>query len=364
MVCRSTRTRFTIISVSAIRIQGISKHFGAVAAVNDVGLNIPSGELFFLLGPSGCGKSTLLRMIAGLIEPSAGHIYFGDQDVTRVPTERRNAVMCFQSYALWPHMTVRDNVRFGLAVRGQPTQTQISRVDEVLRLVRLDGMADRMPSELSGGQQQRVALARALAVHPECLLLDEPLSNLDAGLRLEMRSEIRHICKTSGITTIYVTHDQKEAMSVGDRIGLMRAGAIVQVGSPRELYLQPKDRFVAEFMGSTNILPGHVVHRAAGKIEVQTEAGTIHVACEQFTPVKVMLSIRPERIRVRAGSAGSGPNLFTGEIIESSFLGESSEHVLKVNETKVRVLSSPPIWQHEGMLNFEVDPREVVVLPE
>src|SRR3954471_18108011 len=215
--------------MTSVYLQHISKHFGATKALDDIDLKINAGELFFLLGPSGCGKSTLLRLIAGLHEPTGGRVWVNDRDVTPLGTDKRNAVMCFQSYALWPHMTVAENVRFGLNVRKVPRPEQDQRVAEVLRLVRMDTYAPRKPNELSGGQQQRVALARALAVRPDCLLLDEPLSNLDAKLRHEMRSEIRRICKTAGFTTIYVTHDQKEALSVADRIAIMRSGRLAQV---------------------------------------------------------------------------------------------------------------------------------------
>src|SRR3954471_2792617 len=207
--------------MTSVRLDHLSKHFGATVALDDVDLTIAAGELFFLLGPSGCGKSTLLRLIAGLHEPTRGRIFFNDRDVTALGTEKRNAVMCFQSYALWPHMSVRDNVSFGLAVRREDKAQQAVRVNEVLKLVQMDSYADRKPNQLSGGQQQRVALARALAVKPDCLLLDEPLSNLDTKLRLEMRSEIRRICKSAGFTTIYVTHDQKEALSIADRIAIL-----------------------------------------------------------------------------------------------------------------------------------------------
>src|SRR5687768_12044277 len=216
--------------MAAVRLEHITKSFEKTVALHDVHLEIASGELFFLLGPSGCGKSTLLRLVAGLHEPTRGRILFNGSDVTSLGTEKRNAVMCFQSYALWPHMTVTDNVRFGLKVRGTPRDDQHRRLAEVLRLVQMAPYASRKPNQLSGGQQQRVALARALAVNPDCLLLDEPLSNLDAKLRHEMRGEIRRICKTAGFTTIYVTHDQKEALSVADRIAVMRDGKLVQVG--------------------------------------------------------------------------------------------------------------------------------------
>jgi iron(III) transport system ATP-binding protein len=234
--------------MTAVRVEKIAKSFGPTVALADITLDIAAGELFFLLGPSGCGKSTLLRIIAGLLDPTGGRIFFNDRDVTTLPTQDRNAVMCFQSYALWPHMSVRDNVRFGLEVRGMSRADQDARVDEVLAMVRLTAQSDRKPNQLSGGQQQRVALARALAVKPACLLLDEPLSNLDAKLRLEMRSEIRRICKQGGFTTLYVTHDQREALSVADRIAILNAGRLEQVGTPAEVFHRPASEFVADFM--------------------------------------------------------------------------------------------------------------------
>src|SRR4051812_36741975 len=234
--------------MASVRLQQISKLFGQTQALASIDLSIASGEIFFLLGPSGCGKSTLLRIIAGLHEPSGGRVFFDDRDVTSLPTEKRKAVMCFQSYALWPHMTVRENVRFGLNVRHVDKRAQEERINRVLKLVQMDTLADRKPSQLSGGQQQRVALARALAVEPACLLLDEPLSNLDAKLRQEMRGEIRRICKDGGFTTIYVTHDQKEALSIADRIAILNAGRLEQVGTASDVFHRPASAFVAEFM--------------------------------------------------------------------------------------------------------------------
>src|SRR4051812_40976965 len=240
--------------VTGICIERLTKTYGATHALNEVDLEIHSGELFFLLGPSGCGKTTLLRTIAGLQTPSSGRILFDGHDVTAVPTQKRNAVMCFQGYALWPHMTVRENIRFGLSVREGPGHMQQAQVEKTLDIVRMRALADRKPQELSGGQQQRVALGRALAVQPACLLLDEPLSNLDAHLRQELRREIQRICREAGITTVYVTHDQKEALSTADRIAVMKDGRLVQVGTPQELYGAPRNAFVAEFMGPTNLI--------------------------------------------------------------------------------------------------------------
>jgi ABC-type Fe3+/spermidine/putrescine transport system ATPase subunit len=354
--------------MTSVRLEQISKRFGTTVALDSVDLSIEPGELFFLLGPSGCGKSTLLRIVAGLLEPTSGKIFFGDRDVTRLGTEKRNAVMCFQSYALWPHMSVRENVRFGLAVRGMSRAEQENRISEVLTLVQMSELAARKPNELSGGQQQRVALARALAVRPECLLLDEPLSNLDAKLRQEMRTQIRHICKSAGFTTIYVTHDQKEALSVADRIAILRSGKLMQVGTPGELYQRPNSSFVAQFVGETNLLAGKVVERDGSTMRVQTPAGNLLAAASNGVADRVIVSIRPEQLQpVRNGAApASGKNRLTGRAIESSFLGETSEHVVRIGQETLKIISAPPMLNvpPESEVTVEFDPGDVVVLPE
>src|SRR5436190_12810570 len=242
----------------SISIRHVTKKFGAVFGLNDVSLEIERGELFFLLGPSGCGKTTLLRHIAGFYKPDKGSIFFDHEDVTRMPTHKRGAAMMFQSYALWPHLTVGENVAFGLEQRNRPTDEIDQRVGEALSLVQMGGLGQRRIQQLSGGQQQRVALARALVVRPSVFMLDEPLSNLDAKLRIEMRSEIRRICKEFGLTGIYVTHDQKEALSMADRLAIMDAGKLVQVGAPMQVYRNPLNRMVAEFIGETNLIDGSV----------------------------------------------------------------------------------------------------------
>jgi iron(III) transport system ATP-binding protein len=348
-----------------VHLDQITKRFGETVALDAVDLKIEAAELFFLLGPSGCGKSTLLRLIAGLDVPTSGKILFGDRDVTALGTEKRNAVMCFQSYALWPHMSVRENVRFGLSVRGMDRQAQEQRIDEVLALVQMSELAERKPNQLSGGQQQRVALARALAVKPDCLLLDEPLSNLDAKLRQEMRSEIRRICKAGGFTTIYVTHDQKEALSVADRIAVLKGGKLVQVGTPAELYHRPRTRFIADFVGQTNLLPGRVIERGASTVRVQTSAGDFVARSSNGVPDQVTLSIRPEQMRVvRNGVQSENRNRMTGSALSTTFLGEASEHVLRVKEQTVKVISAPPMFDVPSELTVEFDPEDVVVLSE
>ena len=369
--------------MNSVRVEKLRKVFGATVAVDDVDLKVEAGELFFLLGPSGCGKSTLLRLIAGLHEPTAGRVFFDDRDVTPLGTEQRNAVMCFQSYALWPHMTVADNVRFGLKVRKVARKERDQRVADVLQLVRMENLAHRKPNELSGGQQQRVALARALAVRPDCLLLDEPLSNLDAKLRHEMRSEIKRICKESGATTIYVTHDQKEALSVADRIAVMKDGKVAQVGTPADLYRRPLTSFVADFIGQTNLIPGKVASRTNNLLEVTTAAGTVRALLdgEAWGPAaagpdaapapvpmgnSVVLSIRPEQIRPTRSTVSPphGRNRLEGETVETTFYGETSEHVVQVGGQRLRFIRTPPMLDAEGKLAVEFDAEDVVVLGE
>lgn len=353
--------------MTSVELRQISKRFGSTIALENIDLQVTPGELLFLLGPSGCGKSTLLRIIAGLLEPTGGRILFDGRDVTALGTENRGAVMCFQNYALWPHMTVRQNVGFGLSLRGGNGADQAARVTEMLRLVQLEPLAERKPNALSGGQQQRAALARALAVEPKCLLLDEPLSNLDAKLRLDMRNEIRRLCKSGGYTTIYVTHDQKEALSIADRIVLLKDGRIAQIGSPAELYYRPKNSFVADFIGQTNLIRGIVVRQEADAIQVRTELGMLRAASSsRGDSGDVVVSIRPERIRIVNPGSPTSPNanLLSAELIETTFLGEVSEHVVQVADRRLRVSSSPPLLEAPTQTRLEIDPKDCVVLPE
>ena len=257
----------------SISIRHLTKKFGGQAVLSDVNLEIEKGELFFLLGPSGCGKTTLLRHIAGFYEPDGGAIFFDDEDVTDLPVHRRGTGMMFQSYALWPHLSVAQNVAFGLEERKRPKAEIDQRVNEVLDLVQLGGMGARRIQQLSGGQQQRVALARALVIRPRCLLLDEPLSNLDAKLRMEMRSEIRRICKEFGLTGIYVTHDRDEALSMADRLAIMDGGRLAQVGSPDEIYKNPASRMVAEFIGEANFIEGRVIRESSRPGQYDVDCG-------------------------------------------------------------------------------------------
>ena len=318
---------------AAIEITGLSKAFAGQPVLNHISLRIEPGELFFLLGPSGCGKTTLLRSIAGFCLPDQGAILVDGVNVTNLPAHARDMGMVFQSYALWPHMTVAENVSFGLEQRKVPAAERQRRVTEALELVRMAAYARRRPNELSGGQQQRVALARALVVRPRCLLLDEPLSNLDAQLRLEMRTEIRRLCKQAELTTVYVTHDQKEALSIADRVAILQNGHIRQCAPPHEIYQRPVSRFVAGFIGETNTLEGRILGVEAGVAEVETAFGQIfgQVVTPDVWPTdgSVFLSIRPECVRLGTPPPGIR-NALAGHVLETVYLGEMAQHKVQV----------------------------------
>ena len=358
-----------------VRLENLTKRFdtprGTVAAVEDISLEIAAGELFFLLGPSGCGKTTLLRMLAGLVAPSSGKVFFADSDVTNVPPERRQAAMVFQSYALWPHMTVARNVSFGPEVHHVPAGERKRIVRELLETVRIAEKASARPMELSGGQQQRVALARALAVKPRCLLLDEPLSNLDAALRAAMRWEIRRIVKSSGTTGVYVTHDQAEALAIADRIALMNEGRIVQVGTGRELYEAPANRFVAEFLGEANFIPAEAVGAAdqAGGVMLETPLGRLR-SCSTGAPTqpgtKLNCCIRPESLRIVAGGEqAGGENTFPARLTEWAHLGDSARfRVTLADGTELSGAAMParPVAVPGRQVTIHVPPEDVIVL--
>ena len=332
----------------SISIQNLTKRFGTATVLKDVSLEIEAGELFFLLGPSGCGKTTRLRHIAGFYQPDAGRILFDGQDVTHVPPHRRNTGMVFQSYALWPHLNVAQNVAFGLEERNRPQPEIEKRVADALEMVKLGGLGARKIQQLSGGQQQRVALARALVIRPKCLLLDEPLSNLDAKLRIEMRAEIRRLCKESGLTGIYVTHDREEALSMGDRIAIMEAGKLIQVGDPMEVYRDPVNRMTAEFMGETNFIEGNVGRETSreGLYDVDTPYGQLRARPNQadFKPVQgqpVLLSLRPEAITF--GELADTPNRLIAKIIRATYLGAMMQYELEGKDgTTLRIIELNP----------------------
>ncbi|MFE1598907.1 ABC transporter ATP-binding protein [Methylobacterium sp. ID0610] len=322
--------------MGTLLLDGLSKRYGEATAVQRVDLSIPQGELVALLGPSGCGKTTTLRMVAGFIEPSAGRVVIGGRDVTRLPPYARDTGMVFQSYALFPHMSVADNVGFGLEMRKVGRAERDRRIAEALRLVRLDALADRLPRQLSGGQQQRVALARALVVSPAVFLLDEPLSNLDAKLRAEVGLEIRDLQKRLGLTTLMVTHDQDEALTMADRLVVMEQGRVLQVGSAEDLYERPANSFVAGFVGRCNLLHGAV--EGAGTFRLKSGAA---VPCEPDGAHRSgVLAVRPERVAISPGLDGDGS---PGALKAVTYLGALTEYHLDLGgETIVAVAPTPP----------------------
>jgi len=328
-----------------IRVEHVTKRFESVTAVDDASFETLPGEMFFLLGPSGCGKTTLLRAVAGLADIDAGEIFIGERRVTHVPAHRRSAAMVFQNYALWPHMTVLENVTFGLSLRGVGRAERRAAGMKALDVVQMDALAARKPNQLSGGQQQRVAVARALAVQPDCLLLDEPLSNLDAKLRLEMRSELRRIHRETALTVLYVTHDQKEALSLADRVALMRDGRIIQTGRPRDLYHNPASRFAAGFLGEANFLRGRFQGMAEGRAMVETPHGPLKArepAGDLSDGAACDVVVRPEAVELYPEKAIKPPNGIRAEVREVSFLGELEQVVASVGgRTDVKSVSVP-----------------------
>lgn len=348
----------------AISIEAVTKRFGRQAALDDVSLRIEPGELFFLLGPSGCGKTTLLRTLAGFITPDAGKVFFDREEVTELPPHKRRTGMMFQSYALWPHLSVARNVAFGLEEQGVPAAEREKRVREALASVRMESYAERKIGQLSGGQQQRVALARALVVRPRALLLDEPLSNLDAKLRLEMRSEIRRVCKEYGLTAVYVTHDQKEALSVADRLAVMSEGRIAQIGRPEEVYRRPQSRLVAEFIGETNILQGDLVSSEGDILRVSTKAGTFFAHAAGEVSAKdggsVLVSIRPEGWRI---SNAGGPGAIPAILRSTVYQGEFAQHDFEAGGEMIKALELNPHLSNRVPGNqYFLEPLDVVAL--
>ncbi|MCC6909959.1 MAG: ABC transporter ATP-binding protein [Phycisphaerales bacterium] len=356
--------------MTAITLDGVRKAFGSTVAVDSVSLRIADGHLFFLLGPSGCGKTTLLRMIAGFIVPGRGTIRFDDQDVTRLPPEKRQTGMVFQNYALWPHMSVFENVAFGLKVRKVSRGERDDRVAAALKAVRMQDYAKRTPNQLSGGQQQRVALARALVIEPKVLLLDEPLSNLDARLRSEMRREIRRLCSETGITTVYVTHDQVEALSMADELAVLRDGRVMQVGKPRDVYQRPDNRFVADFLGDTNFISAEVVGAEAGELILHAPMGNVRArGLHEDTPRSGNLtcSIRPEAWRLGAAAGnGAAGNQWQGTIVDSVYHGEAARHEIELaGDVTIHALELNPQQRQPGaQVEVSIDPGDVVVLAD
>jgi ABC-type Fe3+/spermidine/putrescine transport system ATPase subunit len=357
-----------------LRVEGLRKSFGSVVAVHEVGFDVPAGGMISLIGPSGCGKTTTLRMIAGLEEPDAGRIVAGSRVLVdgevRLPPERRDLGMVFQSYALWPHMTVFENLAYGLKRRGHAREAIAAKVADVLRIVGMADYAGRYPGQLSGGQQQRVALSRAIATEPGILLFDEPLSNLDAVLREQMRFEIRSLQQRLGITGVYVTHSQDEALAMSDRIAVMRDGRIVQIGKPIEIYARPVSRFVAAFIGLTNIVELQGVETAGGGLAgalrgggtLRAGAGAVSAALSRG---EAAVSIRPVEIAIARGAvASAADNRIAGRVRTTAFTGGLIDYFVDIGGgAELRVQTTPPASAEPGdavTLTFAAD-RAVVL---
>ncbi len=356
-------------SEAHVRLNRVTKQLGATVAVDDVSLDVPEGHFMTLLGPSGCGKTTTLNLIAGFLIPDVGTIRIAGRDVARVPAHKRNTGMVFQSYALFTHLTVADNVAFGLRMRRVPRLEAARRVREALSLVRLEGLGDRYPRQLSGGQQQRVALARALVIRPEILLLDEPLSNLDAKLRQEMRMELVEILEQVGITTIFVTHDQEEALALSHRVVVMHEGRVEQLGTPSEVYEEPATAFVAKFLGETNVLRGRVVATDAFGIVCDIGAGR-RVRSDRRVEVRpggaVEVIVRAERLQLVEQPAGLA-NSFPASVEHVLYLGGDIRYLVRLGAHRLIAVEKNrgdgKVWKAGQAVHVEWPARESLVAP-
>lgn len=340
-------------STPRLEVDRVQKSFGGIEALRDVSITVDAGEFVTLLGPSGCGKTTLMRTITGYLRPDGGRIRMDGRDITDLPTHQRNMGMVFQSFALFPHLTVAGNLAFPLSLRAVPRSEQHERIAQALRMVRLEPLATAYPRQLSGGQQQRVGLARALIYQPSVLLLDEPLSNLDLRMREELRSEISEITRKLGITSVYVTHDQEEAFALSDRVAVMNQGQIVQMGAPRDIYEHPRTRFVAAFIGMSNFLPVRVVD---GVAHIEGVAGTIDAHHLQDPPPSCTIFIRPLDIKLVAGE-DPGPNRIACRVADAVFMGERIDYVLEL-ATGLRLKG-----QADPGAAFPRDSRVTAVIP-
>ncbi|MBA3336585.1 MAG: ABC transporter ATP-binding protein [Chloroflexia bacterium] len=357
-------TERAIPRIERLRIRGLTKRFGEMTALQNFDLDVEGGEFISLLGPSGCGKTTALNCLAGLLEPDAGEIELDGKSVVRTPPERRRFGMVFQNYALFPHLTVGRNVAFGLEMQRLPKAQVRERVDRVLALVRLQEQRDKHPAQLSGGQQQRIAIARAIVTEPRLLLMDEPLSNLDAKLRQEMRTEIRRIHQALGLTTIYVTHDQEEALSLSDRIVLMRHGVIRQVGTPREVYIEPASAYAANFLGARNLLPVRIA-AVAEDVQVETRSGIVLRGTPRGSfsaGDEAIASIRPEDVALLAHGDG-GDNTFPGAVVTVEFLGRGIEVSVRSGLAEEVVARTDDLWRQGDSVALRFPPERLLVFP-
>jgi len=367
---RSGTAGAPVTSTASLRLDHVTKRFGTVLAVDDVSFEVPRGAFATLLGPSGCGKTTTLRTIAGFYDPDAGDIRIGERRVNDLPAHRRGTAMVFQDYALFPHMTVRDNVGYGLGVQGVPSAERRTRVDEVLAFVGLGGLGDRWPGQLSGGQQQRVAVARALVVRPEILLLDEPLSNLDAKLREQLRWELRELQQRLGMTFVYVTHDQDEALSLSDVVVVMKEGRVEQIGKPWEIYYRPRTTYVADFIGTVNLVAGTVEEGRAGTVGVRFDGHRVDLAAPDGPTLApgaaVRLCIRPEALALRRPEAGGDAVAVSGTVARCAFLGDLMRYWVVVDgrEWVVDQMDPGAASPFEGRVAIAMRPDRIHLIAE
>lgn len=354
---------------TSVRIDGVGMRYRDVVVLHDVRLDLHPGEFFTLLGASGCGKTTLLRIIAGFLRQVQGHVLFDGRVIDEIPAHQRNTGMVFQSYAIFPHLSVRDNIAYGLRTRGLPRAEIDRKVDAMLEVTRLHGLGERKPKELSGGQQQRVVLARALVIEPDVLLMDEPLSNLDAEMRLHLRYEIRALQRQIGVTTIYVTHDQEEALSLSDRIAVMRLGRVEQVGTPHEIFNEPANRFVAGFVGESNFMPARRTGTAeAGRIRYAVEGGTLDVPetrRRDGADEAAALAFRPHAVQLCAAESAS----LRGQITDVVFTGNNIRYQVRTgpgSEVSCLTLSNHevPPWRVGDAVGLRVPPAAITAFPQ
>lgn len=347
-----------------LRVENINKSFNGKIVLKNISFSVNENDFFFILGPSGCGKTTLLRIIAGFTQPDRGRIILNKKDITNLPPNKRNIGFVFQNYALWPHMNVKENIAFGLKIKKYPEEFIERKVEEIIEITKLKDIENLYPNQISGGQQQRVALARALVVNPLILLLDEPLSNLDSKLREELRKELKRIYRETGKTMIYVTHDQKEAMTLGKTIAIMGDKEIVQIGSPYEIYSNPKNLFVASFIGDINILKGKIVEKGKDIVKVETEEGFFYAKLKrEITAEDVFLCFRPENI-----SREEKINSIKGKLIDYEFFGESLKLTLKTEKgNQFKILISTDAFESfkkDEKIAFSVGEDKFIILEE
>ncbi len=354
-------------AAAAVELHDVTLAYGSFVAVKNVALSIAKGEFVTLLGPSGCGKTTILRSIAGLVQPTGGEIVVAGRRIDNVPIHKRNIGLVFQNYALFPHKSVFDNIAFGLKYRSVEKSMIAKKVTRALEMVRLPGVEKKLPSEMSGGQQQRIALARAIVIEPDVLLLDEPLSALDANLREEMRTELKIIQREVGITTIFVTHDQEEALAMSDRIVVMNKGEIEQSGTPEDVYRRPESRFVASFLGQSNLLPGRIASVQGGKAAIRIDNGPELLALAPAAAregARVTAVVRAQKVAV--GSTGGSAGTMTGKIVSASYLGGTAAYFIDAGGVRLQAIATieDRVWREGETVDIAINPTDCLLLDE